>query len=145
MVCFQPQPAYPNNPNGSYIQPTTSFPNFSHFMHPQPSVGYPSSNIYSHSIQPQPMHSKSTTSIECPFLKLPETIQFSKMLDDPEGFLAVTPTNSFTWWDTTSTCQTTRQKTLFIIWSPTTSHHRHGHRVGNTTRPAKAYSYSCHG
>ncbi|GIY62088.1 hypothetical protein CEXT_193191 [Caerostris extrusa] len=90
---FQPQPAYPNNnysPNGSYTQPTTSlgvFLNYSHFMPPQPSVRYPSSNIYSHSIQPQPMHSKSTTSIECPFLKLPkETIKFSKMLDDPEGF-----------------------------------------------------------
>ncbi|GIY24877.1 deoxyuridine 5'-triphosphate nucleotidohydrolase [Caerostris extrusa] len=70
---FQPQPAYPNNnysPNGSYIQPTTS-------------------------LGPQPMHSKSTTRIDCPFLKLPETIQFSKVLDDPEGFPAVTPTNSF--------------------------------------------------
>ncbi|GIY54132.1 hypothetical protein CEXT_742701 [Caerostris extrusa] len=86
---FQPQPAYPNNPNCSYIQPITSFPNYSHFMPPQPS------NIYSHSIQPQSMHSKSTTSRECPFLQLPETIQFSKMLDDPEGFRAVTPTNSF--------------------------------------------------
>ncbi|GIY32140.1 deoxyuridine 5'-triphosphate nucleotidohydrolase [Caerostris extrusa] len=90
---FQPQPAYPNNnysPNGSYIQPITSFPNYSHFMPPQPNVGYPQpSNIYSHSIQPQSMHSKSTTSNrECPFLQLPETIQFSKMLDDPEGFRA---------------------------------------------------------
>ncbi|GIY24883.1 hypothetical protein CEXT_782871 [Caerostris extrusa] len=98
---FQPQPAYPNNnysPNGSYIQPTTSlgvFPNYSYFMHPQRSVGYPPKNIYSNSIQPQPMHSKSTTRIDCPFLKLPETIQFSKVLDDPEGFPAVTPTNSF--------------------------------------------------
>ncbi|GIY36197.1 deoxyuridine 5'-triphosphate nucleotidohydrolase [Caerostris darwini] len=99
---FQPQPANPNNPNGSYIQPQpTSFPNYSYFMPPQPIVGYPSSNIYSHSIQPQPMHSKSTnntttnSSIECPFIQLPETIQFSKMLDDPEGFRAVTPTNSF--------------------------------------------------
>ncbi|GIY98201.1 hypothetical protein CEXT_343511 [Caerostris extrusa] len=103
---FQPQPAYPNNnysPNGSYIQPITSFPNYysSHFMPPQPNVGYPQpSNIYSHSIQPQSMHSKSTTTTttshrECPFLQLPETIQFSKMLDDPEGFRAVTPTNSF--------------------------------------------------
>ncbi|GIY77591.1 hypothetical protein CEXT_600861 [Caerostris extrusa] len=87
-------------------------------MPPQPS---PSSNLYSHSIQPQPMHSKSANNtnntIECPFLQLPETIQFSKMLDDPEGFRAVTPTNSFDSWDTTSTCQTMRQRTLFIIWS----------------------------
>ncbi|GIY41434.1 deoxyuridine 5'-triphosphate nucleotidohydrolase [Caerostris darwini] len=52
-------------------------------------------------MEPQPTHSnvghssKSTTTIDCPFFKLPETIQFSKVLDDPEGFRAVTPTNSF--------------------------------------------------
>ncbi|GIY41423.1 deoxyuridine 5'-triphosphate nucleotidohydrolase [Caerostris darwini] len=105
-VLFQPQPAYPNNgysPNGSYIQPNTSFgvfPNCTNFIQSQPSVGYPS-NVYSNYIQPQPTHSnfghssKSTTTIDCPFFKLPETIQFSKVLDDPDGFRAVTPTNSF--------------------------------------------------
>ncbi|GIY60098.1 deoxyuridine 5'-triphosphate nucleotidohydrolase [Caerostris darwini] len=100
---FQPQPtSFPNYSNGSYIQPQpASFPNYSYFMPPQPSVGYPSSNLYSHSIQPQTMQYKSTdntttnNSIECPFLQLPETIAFSKMLDDPKRFRAVTPTNSF--------------------------------------------------
>ncbi|GIX84017.1 hypothetical protein CDAR_270351 [Caerostris darwini] len=91
---LQPQPAYPNIgyfPNGSYIQPNTSFgvfPNYSYLIQPQPSVGYPS-NVYSNCIQPQPTNpnvghpSKSTTTIKCPFLRLPETIQFSKVLDDP--------------------------------------------------------------
>ncbi|GIY55131.1 hypothetical protein CEXT_788331 [Caerostris extrusa] len=111
---FQPQPTYLNNPK--WFVYSTDYELSKLFTFYVSTAEFFFQYLFTFSHNPCIQNLLPVESAR--FYKCPKRFNFSKMLDDPEGFRAVTPTIISIRWDTLSTCQTTRKRTLCIIWSP---------------------------